>query len=130
MELAIQATVTSDDGKISKSTTGKVTLDASVYGSDAGVAKQDFLTQTEGLIRIIAENMVPALYDAVSRLAREAEEKRKAEEEEAAKKAMQDKREQDEQGEQGEGAEQDHGQDPGQGETLEQPEEVQPPEDQ
>lgn len=124
MELSIQATVTSDDGKISKSTTGKVTLDASVYGSDAGVAKQDFLTQTEGLVRIIAENMVPALYDAVLRLACEADEKRRAEEEEAARKDVQNKHAHGEQGEQGEGAEQDSGQ----GEAPEQPEEAQPQE--
>jgi len=65
MQLTINVAVTSDDGKVEKTVTGRLMVATGVYGTDAGVAKQDFLDQAEALVRVIAENQIPALYGAV-----------------------------------------------------------------
>ena len=67
MQLTIQVAVSSDDGKIGQNVVAKLMLATGVYGTDAGVAKQDFLQQAENLVRTVAENQIPALYDAVQK---------------------------------------------------------------
>ena len=67
MQLTIHVAVSSDDGKIGQNVVAKLTLATGVYGTDAGVAKQDFLQQAESLVRTVAENQIPALYDAVQK---------------------------------------------------------------
>lgn len=67
MELIIDVAVASEDGRIKKSAVSKLALATGIYGTDASVAKQDFLQQAESIIRTISENQIPALYDAVQK---------------------------------------------------------------
>lgn len=72
MKVEIKVTVSSDDGKVSRTSTNAMMMATDVANSDPGVQKQDFLTQVEGLVRTVGENQVPALYAAVESAVEEA----------------------------------------------------------
>lgn len=64
MKVEINITVSADDGSSPKSATSALLLATALEGVDTATAKQDFLTQAEGLVRTISESQLPALYQA------------------------------------------------------------------
>ena len=64
MKVEIRITVSADDGSSPRSATSALLLATGLEGVDAATAKQDFLTQAEGLVRTISESQLPALYQA------------------------------------------------------------------
>ena len=72
MHLKIQVTVSADDGSVSETTANELRLATAAYGTDENVAKQDFLTQAESLLRTVSENQLPALYETVRQRCSEA----------------------------------------------------------
>jgi hypothetical protein len=64
MKVEINITVSADDGSSPKSATSALLLATELEGVDAATAKQDFITQAEGLVRTISESQLPALYQA------------------------------------------------------------------
>lgn len=82
MKVEINITVSADDGSSPKSATSALLLATELEGVDTATAKQDFLTQAEGLVRTISESQLPALYqaslDAQAKAAEEAKERDRA----------------------------------------------------
>lgn len=64
MKVEIRITVSADDGSSPRAATSALLLATGLEGVDAATAKQDFLTQAEGLVRTVAESQLPALYQA------------------------------------------------------------------
>lgn len=67
MKLRLEIAVESDDGKASHQVVNGLALTTNTPGLDPDAAKQDFLQQAEGLARMVMENQLPALYDAVDK---------------------------------------------------------------
>lgn len=65
MKAKFRVTVTNDDGTVARWADSELQLATAIAGLDPSSAKQDFLTQAESLMRTIAENQLPALYQAV-----------------------------------------------------------------
>ena len=65
MKVKFRVTVTNDDGTVARWADSELQLATTIAGLDPSSAKQDFLTQAESLMRTIAENQLPALYQAV-----------------------------------------------------------------
>jgi hypothetical protein len=84
MKVEIRITVSADDGSSPRSATSALLLATGLEGVDVATAKQDFLTQAEGLVRTISESQLPALYQAsLEEQAKAAEAKAKEKAEEA-----------------------------------------------
>ena len=66
MRVRFQVTVSSDDDSVVKAVSSELQLATGLDGVDPSIAKQDFLTQAESLVRTIAESQLPALYQGVS----------------------------------------------------------------
>ena len=79
MRVRFKVTVSDDSDVVVKTADSQLQLATDVDGIDPSVAKQDFLAQAESLVRTIADNQLPALYQSVVDIRRE-----KAESEAAA----------------------------------------------
>lgn len=66
MKVTIQVTVSSDDDTVSKTASSSLMLASGIDGMDPAEAKQDFLMQVDSLVRTIADNQIPALYQSVA----------------------------------------------------------------